>query len=44
MLEVAIDNTGAISLYKNLGYLQISIRNNYYGTGKDALVMQKELI
>jgi ribosomal-protein-alanine N-acetyltransferase len=44
MLEVAVDNTGAISLYKNLGYVQISTRNNYYGSGKDALVMQKELI
>ena len=44
MLEVAVDNTGAIALYENLGYLQISKRNNYYGTGKDALVMQKEPI
>jgi ribosomal-protein-alanine N-acetyltransferase len=44
MLEVAVDNTGAISLYENLGYVQISTRNNYYGSGKDALVMQKELI
>jgi [ribosomal protein S18]-alanine N-acetyltransferase len=43
MLEVAADNTGAMALYESLGYLQISIRNNYYGTGKDALVMQKEL-
>jgi ribosomal-protein-alanine N-acetyltransferase len=44
MLEVAVDNTGAISLYENLGYLQVSTRSNYYGSGKDALVMQKELI
>ena len=44
MLEVAVDNAGAISLYENLGYVQISTRNNYYGSGKDALVMQKELI
>jgi [ribosomal protein S18]-alanine N-acetyltransferase len=44
MLEVAVDNTGAISLYENLGYVQISTRSNYYGSGKDALVMQKELI
>jgi ribosomal-protein-alanine N-acetyltransferase len=44
MLEVATDNTGAISLYENLGYSQISIRSNYYGAGKDALVMQKEPI
>ena len=44
MLEVAVDNTGAISLYENLGYLQVSTRSNYYGSGKDAQVMQKELI
>lgn len=44
MLEVAADNTGAIALYEDLGYSQISIRSNYYGTGKDALVMQKEPI
>jgi [ribosomal protein S18]-alanine N-acetyltransferase len=44
MLEVATENTGAISLYENLGYLQVSTRSNYYGSGKDALVMQKELI
>jgi ribosomal-protein-alanine N-acetyltransferase len=44
MLEVARDNAGAISLYENLGYVQVSTRSNYYGSGKDALVMQKELI
>ena len=44
MLEVATENAAAISLYQKLGYSQISTRSNYYGTGKDALVMQKELI
>ena len=43
MLEVATENTAAISLYENLGYSQISIRSNYYGSGRDALVMQKEI-
>lgn len=43
MLEVATENIGAIALYENLDYSQISVRSNYYGTGKDALVMQKEL-
>jgi ribosomal-protein-alanine N-acetyltransferase len=43
MLEVATENTGAIALYEKLGYSQISLRSNYYGGGKDALVMQKEL-
>jgi len=43
MLEVGVDNSGAIALYKSLGYVQISLRKNYYGTGLDALVMRKEL-
>lgn len=44
MLEVATDNSGAITLYENLGYSQISKRSNYYGSKKDAFVMQKEFI
>ena len=44
MLEVATDNIGAIALYENLGYTQISKRSNYYGSKKDAFVMQKEFI
>ena len=44
MLEVATDNTGAIALYENLGFSQISKRSNYYGSKKDAFVMQKEFI
>ena len=44
MLEVATDNTGAIALYEKLGYSQISKRSNYYGSKKDAFVMQKEFI
>jgi ribosomal-protein-alanine N-acetyltransferase len=43
MLEVATDNTGAIALYESLGFSQISKRSNYYGSKKDAFVMQKEL-
>jgi ribosomal-protein-alanine N-acetyltransferase len=43
MLEVATDNSGAIALYENLGFSQISKRSNYYGSKKDAFVMQKEL-
>lgn len=44
MLEVATDNTDAIALYEKLGYSQISKRSNYYGSKKDAFVMQKEFI
>ena len=43
MLEVGVDNAGAIALYQSLGYSKISVRQNYYGTGLDALVMRKEL-
>jgi len=42
MLEVEKSNSAAIELYKNLGYLQISVRMDYYGAGQDAFVMRKE--
>lgn len=43
MLEVGVENVGAIFLYESLGYAKISIRKSYYGAGLDALVMRKEL-
>jgi len=43
MLEVGVDNSGAIALYESLGYVKISVRQNYYGAGLDALVMRKDL-
>ena len=43
MLEVEKSNSAAIELYKSLGYLQISVRMDYYGPGQDAFVMRKEL-
>jgi ribosomal-protein-alanine N-acetyltransferase len=43
MLEVAVDNAAAISLYEKLGYEKISTRQNYYGPALDALVMRKDL-
>ena len=42
MLEVEKSNSAAVELYKNLGYLQISVRMDYYGAGQDAFVMRKE--
>ena len=42
MLEVERSNSAAIGLYKSLGYLQISVRMDYYGPGQDAFVMRKE--
>lgn len=43
MLEVEISNEAAIKLYESLGFKKISVRMNYYGPGKDAHVMRKEL-
>lgn len=43
MLEVEISNDSAIKLYESLGYMKISVRMDYYGPGKDAHVMRKEL-
>ena len=42
MLEVGVENAGAIALYEKLGYKNIATRRNYYGHGLDALVMRKE--
>ena len=43
MLEVRFDNGEAIPLYEANGFRKISERLNYYGPGKTALVMRKEL-
>lgn len=43
MLEVELSNESAIRLYESLGYMKISVRMDYYGPGKDAHVMRKEL-
>ena len=45
-LEVAVDNTHAIALYKRHGFQQVGRRPNYYVRGDvktDALVMRAEL-
>ena len=43
ILEVDVENAGAIRLYKFAHYEEISIRANYYGLGLDALIMRKAL-
>lgn len=43
MLEVKIDNSVAIGLYRSLGYTQLNIRKDYFGVGLDAQVMRLEL-
>ena len=42
MLEVGVENSGAIALYEKLGYQTIATRKSYYGQGLDAFVMRKE--
>lgn len=43
MLEVRSSNISAISVYKNLGFLEVGLRRNYYRNPKeDALIMRKE--
>lgn len=44
MLEVELSNESAIKLYESLGYMKISVRMDYYGPGKDAHVMRKDLV
>ncbi len=43
LLEVRTDNASAVSLYRRLGFDQISHRANYYGPGSDALVMLRRV-
>ena len=43
MLEVRVNNLEAIPLYEGNGFRTISQRPDYYGPGKGALVMRKEL-
>lgn len=43
MLEVRVGNEEAIPLYTSFGFIEISRRKDYYGPGKSAIVMRKEL-
>jgi len=43
MLEVRVGNEEAIPLYESFGFIEISQRKDYYGPGKTAIVMRKEL-
>ena len=40
-LDVRINNTTAIELYKKLGLMEIRRKSNFYGNGIDALLMEK---
>lgn len=39
MLEVEADNAAARALYDQIGFVALATRANYYGPGRDALVM-----
>jgi len=43
MLEVAADNEAALRLYERHGFTRLAKRSNYYGRGRDALVMRARL-
>lgn len=43
LLEVESDNAAAQGLYTALGFSEISRRRDYYGAGRDALVMERRL-
>ena len=42
ILEVAVDNLSAISLYKKCGYAPVGTRKGFY-KGVDAIIMEKKL-
>lgn len=44
LLEVATDNVPALGLYRALGFHDVAVRKDYYSTGRDALVMERDLI
>ena len=43
LLEVQPGNEPAVALYRRLGFAAISTRRDYYGSGLDALVMERPL-
>ncbi len=43
LLEVAVDNAGALDLYARFGFTEIHRRRGYYPGGIDAVVMQRPL-
>ncbi|WP_239579687.1 GNAT family N-acetyltransferase [Microlunatus panaciterrae] len=40
ILEVCYDNEPAIALYQRLGFEQLGVRENYYGSGRHALILK----
>jgi len=42
-LEVRVNNKKAIAMYKNLGFVEVGKKKDFYEDGADALVMEKSL-
>ena len=42
-LEVRRGNAAARRLYESLGFEEVGVRRNYYGSGEDALIMRLAL-
>lgn len=42
-LEVFSENRGAVALYEALGFSTVAVRPDYYGSGRDALLMDAPL-
>lgn len=43
-LEVESTNAGALALYHKCGYAGYGSRKDYYGAGRDALLMSKDIV
>lgn len=43
LLEVAEENAAALALYGACGFTRAAIRRDYYGTGRDALLLRRQL-
>lgn len=43
LLEVSTDNRPALALYRRLGFDEIHCRKDYYGQGRDAVVMVRPI-
>lgn len=43
LLEVRVDNQAARAFYQRRGFERIAVRRNYYGSGRDGLVLRKRL-
>lgn len=42
ILEVRTDNEPAVTLYRELGFTEVTTRSDYYGPGRDAMLMKVE--